>query len=466
MNALPPRNAARKLTQTEELNALGAQYFLEGQMEPAKLHFLAALLIEPEQPQVLQNLGAVMRNLGHYEVAESLARRSVVASDSNVYCRSNLGVAQLSLKKYDEAIATLRQVALETPESGANWHNYGLSLYVVGKLEEAFEAFEKSRMTAYANTQLLSDRALTLLAMERLAEGLVAYESRWDILDKSNMWKLDIPEWQGESLFSRHILVHHEQGFGDSLMLVRFVKLLMQRKCEITLAVPWPLVGLFAKSFPTIHVIDWDTLAPGETYSYDYHVPMLSLMRWMEVAQPKDIDATPYLVAEPLKSSFALPDRKMRVGICWASGNHGAALRERRRVVPLPLFLPLTEIPGVSLISLQLGKESGDIQKHGMECAVFDASPHIEDFADTANLVSRLDLVISVDSAVAHVAGAIGKPCLLLSPYTRCWRWWGKSTGWPWYNRMAMFYQSKDGTWNQALRHITSAMIAHAEKEK
>lgn len=467
MDSLPGNVANRKMTKAEELNAKGAQYFREGQMDPARLHFLAALLLEPEQPNVLQNLGAVMRNLGHLEVSESLAKRSVIASDGNVFCRSNLGVAQLGLRKFDEAIATLRQVALDMPESGASWHNYGLGLYILGQYEEALSVFDKAWAMGYNNPQLKSDRALTLLSLERIGEGLEAYEARWEVLAQSHIYKLGIPEWNGESLFAKRILIHHEQGFGDSLMLVRFLKpLITKQKCEITLAVPEPLVELFAKSFPSVHVVDWHTLEAGQDYSYDYHAPLLSVMKHVGIQHPKDIDSSPYLKGEPMKSPIVLPDRKVKVGICWASGNHGAALRERRRVVPLLLFLPLAEIPGISLISLQVGKESGDIQANGMECIVFDVAHHLTNFADTADLIARLDLVISVDSAVAHVAGAIGKPCLMLSPYTRCWRWWGKTTGWPWYERMAIFYQNRDGRWTSAMHNITNAMKAYAESLK
>lgn len=465
MNSLPG-NVSVKLTKADELNKIGAQYFRENQMEPARLHFLAALLLEPEQPQVLQNLGAVMRNLGHLAVAESLAKRSVAASDGNVLCRSNLGVAQLGLKRYDQALETLRQVALDMPNSGASWHNYGLALYVVGHYDIALEMFEKAFVLGYSNPQLKSDTALTLLALERISEGLEAYECRWELLAKSHIYDLGVREWRGEPLFDRHILIHHEQGFGDSLMLVRFLNILQKQRCEITLAVPFELVGLFKKSFSAIHVIDWKTLLSNETYSFDYHAPLLSVMRYSGIEAAKDIDTSPYLVAEPLKSQIKLPDRKIKIGICWASGNHGPAVRERRRLVPLSLFLPLSEIPNVSLIALQVGKESHDIQTHGMECVVLDVSHYLGDFADSANLISRLDVVISVDSAVAHLASAIGKPCLMLSPYTRCWRWWGKTTGWPWYRRMAIFYQSKNGTWDAAMQHITKAMLAYVESEK
>ena len=209
-------------TKTEELNAKGAEFFREGHLEPARLHFLAALSLEPNQPQVLQNLGAVLRSLGHYEAAESVARRSVAASDNNPFCRSNLGVSQLAMRRYNEATKTLQEVTKDLPNSGPSWHNYGLALYMTGRYDEALTTFNTSLGLDYSNSQLQSDRALTLLSLGKIQEGLEAYECRWNLLTKSKIWKTNIPEWQGEFLKGMRILAHHEQGFGDSLMLVRF----------------------------------------------------------------------------------------------------------------------------------------------------------------------------------------------------------------------------------------------------
>jgi hypothetical protein len=197
--------------------------------------------------------------------------------------------------------------------------------------------------------------------------------------------------------------------------------------------------------------------AENSAEAYDYHTPMLSLMRWLNIKDSRQIDARPYLKADPLRAPGELPDALFKVGICWASGNHSPSMRERRRVVPLPAFLPMSEIPNVSLVSLQVGPESADIAHNGMEGIVFDLTHRLEDFAATADLIARLNLVISVDSAVAHLAGALGKPTLMLSPYTRCWRWWNKTSGWPWYERMAVFSQGQDGTWDEAIYRVTKA---------
>lgn len=447
-------NVATDPSRADVLNSIGAKFFREGQIEAARLHFLASLSLEPNHAMALQNLGAALRQLNHYEAAESVAKRSVVASNGNVFCRSNLGVAQLGLKKYNEALNTLRDVAVDAPEHSHSWHNLGLAYYMMGKYKEALEAFDTSLGIMPDNSQVRSDRALALLSQGDIKLGLEEYEVRWDLLFKSKIWTLNVPEWQGEDLTGKHILVHHEQGFGDSLMLARFIHSLSLRGCQITVAVPQELLRLFEHSFLYANVIEWrDEIL--ETMHFDVHSPLLSVMRHLGVAKPEDIGRKPYLTAKAL-SSFGLPGAPYKIGICWASGNHGPALTERRRVVPLTLFLPLLEIPEIALISLQKGKESTEIQQHGMEGMVFDISNKLSDFATTADVMQHLDLVISVDSAVAHLAGAIGKPCMMLSPYTRCWRWWSNSRGWPWYEGMSLYHQSQDGSWFTAMAKITS----------
>jgi Flp pilus assembly protein TadD len=453
-----PDDSGIVVTRAEELNHIGAQFFGQGEMEPARLHFLAALSLEPNNPRALQNLGAVLRNLRHFEAAASVARRSVVASGNNPMCRSNLGVSLLAIRQFDEALATLHDVVTELPTSGPSWHNYGLVLYMLGRYDEALYAFEHGLQYTPGNAQMRSDRALTLLSLGELQAGLVAYEVRWNILKRNAAWNIGVPEWQGEALDSCHILVHHEQGFGDSIMLVRFMKQLAVKGCRITLAVPTELMRLFERSFNYIKVVDMSSITEAADEKFDYHAPMLSVMRHLDIGSPHEIDATPYLLAEPTVP-VNLPKAKLRVGICWASGNHGAVVADRRRVVPLTQFLPLSEIPGVALISLQKGKESYDIMAQGLEGIVYDLSHRLEDFAHTADVMANLDLIISVDSAVAHLAGAIGKPCLMLSPYSRCWRWWNFN-GQPWYRDMLQFTQSQDGTWNEAMADVTAEVRA------
>jgi tetratricopeptide (TPR) repeat protein len=455
----------KTLTRCEELNSMGATLFAQGQLEPARLHFLAALGLEPENSVVLQNLGAVLRNLGHYRASEAVAKRSVLASNGNPYCRSNLGVAQLSLKKYYTAVQTLADVLEDLPNSAPSWHNYGLALYMANRHEEALAAFDEALDLGAVGPNLASDRALCLLALGLIQEGLAAYEVRWDILGKSPVWSYGISEWQGEAPRGLRILVHHEQGFGDTIMLSRFLHILHNRGAEITFAVPNELLRLMEDSFGyLVQVASLFDETLGVAGRFDYHTPTLSLMRHLGVAKTGDIPNEAYLVPDLRDPVIArLPKRGKKIGICWASGNHGPALTDRRRLAPLLGFLPLAEIPDVALISLQKGEEAKDIQAHGLEGLVHDFSHWLTDFAATAAVIAELDMVISVDSAVAHLAGALGVPCIMLSPFTRCWRWWDANTAAPWYNNMTVFSQSFNGTWDAAVEEAINSVTRALE---
>jgi tetratricopeptide (TPR) repeat protein len=452
-------NKSKGISRADELNAIGAEYFHKGEMEPARLHFLAALALDPCNHMVLQNMGAVLRQNHFHEAAASMARRSVVASPNNYYCKSNLGVATLALRNYAKAEEILRDVTANMPEMAPSWHNYGLSLYMQGKLSEALKAFNQSLALEPNNIQCLSDRSLTYLSLGFLQKGLKEYESRWGLLYKNKIWNMGICEWQGELLKGKHILVHHEQGFGDSIMLCRFLNDLHKQECVITVAVPAPLQRLLARSFPFAKIIDFNDPEMENLTGFDYHSPMLSVMRWLGKETPIDVVSAPYIFAEKIPQ-LRLPKNKMKIGICWASGNHGPVLAERRRIVPITAFLPISEIPSVSLISLQKGEGEEDIYDNGMQGIVFDLSWKLEDFATTADVIADLDLVISVDSAVAHIAGGMGKPCLMLSPFTRCWRWWHEDTGWPWYQDMYLYSQSENGSWDKAMEAVTAEVAS------
>jgi tetratricopeptide (TPR) repeat protein len=446
-------------SRADELNAQGAEFYKAGHIEPARVHFLAALALNPKHAQALQNLGAVLRSMHHHEASATLAFKSVIVTEGkDPFCKANLGVALLSMRRHLDALKVLKETTQELPHVSFSWHNYGLVLYVMGRYDEAIEAFDKG-ISLGPTPNMYSDRALALLSQGRIQEGLAQYEVRWEILRRSHIWSLGIPEWQGQQLDGRSVLVHHEQGYGDSIMLVRFVRDLLALRANVTLAVPPELVELFANSFSTVRVIDWLDEAAIKASVYDFHTPMLSLMRWVGIRSPQGITSTPYLVAEP-KAPMKLTDAKVRIGICWASGNHSPDMVERRRVAPVTHFLRLLHDPDVALISLQKGEDAKDIARNGLEGLVFDPSHRLETFADTASLIQCLDLVISVDSAVAHLAGALGKPTIMLSPFTRCWRWWGNGLGWPWYNRMKVYSQEANGSWKKA---VDSAIATRAK---
>ena len=435
-----------------ELVNKSSDYFAAGNLPAARLHALAALHVDANNPFALHNLSAILYQMELYSTSLSVARRALEHCDPKIapHVKSNIGAALSGLRRHAEAQRYLRESIRALPNEAGPHHNLALSLYMTGNLNEALAEYDNAVRLQPDNVGFRSDRALGLLALGEIQNGLLEYECRWfsTTMKRSRFWDIGVPQWQGEPC--NKLLVHHEQGFGDSLMLCRWIPALRAKCSHLTYVVPKQLVRVMQNSFAGIgvDVYDWDD--PEIGVDYNYHIPLLSALRWLGVETGGEFPAAPYLHTEPSEISAALPKSKLRVGLCWASGDHGPKLRQRRRIVPLENFLPLSEIDGVRLVSLQKDQHSREIIDIGAEGIVFDLMNRCEDFADTASVIKELDLVISVDSAVVHLAGALGKPTIMLGPYTRCWRWWGGTTGFPWYKDMKILRQSANGSWATA----------------
>src|SRR6266404_3831425 len=446
----------------DELVDIGTQFFLQKRVDIARLYFDAALLKEPDHGRALHNLSCALIQGHLLPAALSTARRALNSGLDNNGVLMNITAALNGLGQFEEVLEgtdkIIRSMPPFDPRLPAVLHNRGLVLNHLEQYEEAVKSYEKALILASSEDQknmILSDRALAILAIGKIVEGCREYEVRWtNRLYKSKVWELGIPQWQGESLEGKRIILQHEQGFGDGVMLVRLVPELLLRGANVSLAVPGPLVELFTHHVPWqgVPVFEWnDDEERMREWRADYQVPMLTALGLLGY-KPKHIFDNPYLHATPDKDNLGPPG--FRVGLCWASGYHSFALAIRRRYVPLSLFFPLAEIPGVRLVSLQKDDPAKDILNLGAESFIHDAMARCSDFADMARVIAGLDLVVSVDSAVVHIAGALGIPCIMLGPYVRCWRWWGGETGWPWYKDFRIFKQSQWGVWNKEVERV------------
>lgn len=430
-----------------ELCNVGSKAYIEGKFDVAYLHFMAALVADEKNFNAWMNLGAVLSNMQKSVASEVACRRALALDPNDPGKMNNLANGIVQQRRYAEGIAIYNKVLASRPDDAGVHHNIGMAYYHLQEFSKAEAHLENSvalREDVAANR---NDLAMTKLALGKLTEGLAEFEVRWATLHKCNVWDSGIAEWKGEPLQGKRILVHHEQGFGDSIMLSRFIKSLLRLGAVITIAVPKELILLFRHNFTTCTVLDWD--ATVVTKDYDFHSPMLSVMRWLHCAEAESVESSPYLT-NPGVFEFEAKG-KIKVGLCWASGDHGFALQKRRRVIALEKFLPLASLPDVRLFSLQKGPETKSIEYTGAQALIYDALARAEDFADTADVIAQLDVVVSVDSAVGHLAAAMGKPVILLSPFPRCWRWWAETDGMPWYRDMAIVQQDMDGSWDNAV---------------
>jgi hypothetical protein len=440
---------------SSRLNHEGSLAYGKGDIGVAYMHFIGAILADNSNHLAWMNTSAALISFQKAVSAEIAARRALAFDPTSKMIRVNLSNALMGQRRWAEVNALHKEICSNDMLEPGPWHNWGLSLYMQEEFDRAIGCFDRALELSGGSRQVKNDMAIALLASGRLDEALELYEVRWDTLWKSPAWNMGLPQWQGEQLDNKGIIIAHEQGFGDSLMLCRFINNIhaIYPSAKIGVTVPKELVELFKFNFPYSSVYDHEQIPVGLT-DYHYFTPMLSMMRWLGYAHPEDIVPTPYLQG-PGKFHFTAKG-EIKVGICWSSGDHGYMMHRRRRQIMLEKFLPLAAYPRVRLYSLQKGDAEKEIQTSFAQAFVMADCNRTADFADTADIISQLDFVVTVDTAVAHLAGAMGKPTLMLMPNPRCWRWWEKYNGLPWYKDMAIFQQAPDGSWDIAMDELIS----------
>jgi Glycosyltransferase family 9 (heptosyltransferase)/Tetratricopeptide repeat len=428
--------------------------------EPALKAYRRVVEIAPERADAWNNLGILLGKQGKLRAAIACLKRATAAPAPSAIHLSNLGEFLRRALRFEEAMAAFtRSLALE-PERRETLHNYGLLLRDRADAPGAVEVFARLLAASPEDAQLRWERALALLAAGDLKQGFAEYESRWQA--KAAMPQFPMPLWQGERLGGKSILVHAEQGFGDSIQFARYLPMLEELGARVIFAVPAELLRLFQGLAGNAAIIDM----AGNKPVTDFHVPAGSLPHRFGTTL-ETIPATPPYLRVPgtLKATLARPSgTALAVAICWA-GRPTHEL-DRERSMSLEDLLPLTDLPGVTFYSLQKGARAADLAATGAGALIEDLSPQLDDFAVTAAVLMQVDLVVSVDTAVVHLAGAMGRPAFVLLPFAADWRWLRRREDSPWYPTLRLFRQEKPGDWRDVVRRLRSAIedlsTAHA----
>lgn len=448
-----------------ELNTSGAELHKSGDFLGARLHYQAALKVDPNYLPALANMAVLLSADNNLAASEACLRRIVAIAPRDGSQWNNFGNILMRAFKYGEAEGAFNNAAELTPDDPGTWHNLALLMSRMGRYDEALDAIERAKALGTLSSGIENDLAITLLHKgDDFASALAAYEKRWEVLPHSQAWDFHIPEWQGEDLHGKRLLFHAEQGYGDTLMTARFVPALEARGALVTSGVLPGMVRLFeAQGWRALNLFTFDA---DDAKDFDYQTPMFSAMRWLGIEQ-RDLSGKPYLKA-PAVISAPIPRSTFNIGICWASGRRENEADWRRRQVPLENFLQLASVPGVALYSLQAGPDALDIARCGAEVLINDQTLSLNDWADTAALVAKLDLVISVDTAVAHLSAAMGKPTWMLAQYMHCWRWWdiARGTGKPWYDSMRILKQSSPFKWESLLDTCHQWLVSEVKQER
>jgi tetratricopeptide (TPR) repeat protein len=460
--------ALRRATEAAPGDAI-AQYNLgnaltaAGRKIEAAQTYTHALSLAPHFAPAAVNLASRLRELGEADAALNAAGLAVQAAPRLAPGWIALGCAQIDLGAFDAAEGALREACAIDPASPVAFANLGLVLAAKGCFADALDSYDAALALAPDDAQAAFGRATTLLAMGDYARGWPAFLCRHRMPDAERRGFTQ-PAWRGEAARGQTLLLHAEQGFGDTLQFLRFVPLAAASAgARIVLEVQPPLKRLCA-TLAGAHAV----IARGEDLPrFDRHCALLDLAALFAPSLQALAPAAPYLSALPGDPPWQAPCDAQRplVGLVWAGQSrpdqpHAFAM-DRRRSMRLADFAPLAGL-GLTLVSLQMGKPAEERHTPPAGLQIENAMESVTDFADTAAIIAGLDLVISVDTSTAHLAAAMGKPVWLLTRSDACWRWLRGRDDSPWYATLRLFRQPVPGDWRSVVAAVAEALQAAA----
>jgi tetratricopeptide (TPR) repeat protein len=459
----------------------------QGKHAEAILCYRRALELKPDFAKALDKLGASLQQLGNLDEAVTCHRRALGLEPGDAETYDNLGVALQRQGKLDEAEACHRQALRLNPNVSQMHYNLGVTLDEQLRLDDAVAVYQRALQLNPKHVEAHYNLGVILQEQRKLDEAEACYrraielrpdypEAHWN---QSNLWLLQgdfdrgwpehkwrwqlgklaprdfaEPLWTGQEARGKTILIHAEQGLGDTLQFVRYVPLVKRRGATVIFECHQPLLKLLAR------VPDIDQLVAlfGEPRRFDFHSPLMSLPGLFKTTVETIPATVPYLWA-----NSALIDEwrerlkevgGFRIGINW-HGREGKGPFVQRDI-PIDHFAELTQLPGVRLISLQKSSTAGSAHAGILDFGKIDEAHGA--FMDTAAIMMNLDLVITSDTSVAHLAGALGVPVWIALPLAADWRWLLGRSDSPWYPTMRLFRQTSRGDWSGVFAEIKAAL--------
>lgn len=413
--------------------------------------------IQPGEARIHHGLGCARQSLGdHRRAIESFAKCLELEPDRADVCYS-LGNARYAVGEIEAAAALFRRAVELNPQDQASWNNLGKSLLESNRLEESLAAYDRVLAIDPGYALARYGRAIALLTGGRLEEGFREYEVRLQILGTRQYPQ---PLWKGEPIEGKTLFLHAEQGFGDAIQEVRFVPQARQRAARVILECRPELKRLFAFSACADVVIAYGEAIPP----FDCFTSVVSLPGIFGVTQETVPRRMSYLKAPLCEKLPSSTPGNLKVGLVWAGnpGHHNDASRSLR----LEAFAPILQTPGVVFYSLQVPVPASD-EPYMRALPQFEPlGRQFADFLDTAGVIGQLDLIISVDTAVAHLAGALGKPVWTLLPFAPDWRWFLGRSDTVWYPTMRLFRQSERGRWDPVIQQVAEDLWRLAAGER
>ncbi|HEY8099799.1 MAG TPA: tetratricopeptide repeat-containing glycosyltransferase family protein [Burkholderiaceae bacterium] len=432
------------------------------QLDAALASYDKAIAIQPAYAEAYYNRGNVLQGLKQLHAALASYDKAIAIKREYTKAYSNRGGLLQELKQLDAAIASYDKAIAIKPDFAEAYYNRGNAFQELLQIDVAIASYDKAIAIRPDYAEAHWNKSLALLLAEDFDLGWPEHEWRWKN-EKCSAFKekrnFNQPLWLGEEpLIGKAILLHSEQGFGDTIQFCRYVKLVAALGARVILEVQKPLLSLLANLEGVMQLVGKGSALPA----FDYHCPLLSLPLACKTNIGTIPVSTKYLKADAAKITqwqVRLGTKtKPRIGLVW-SGN-ALHVNDRNRSIILSDWIK--ELPaGFQYVSLQ--KEVRDADKHILQSRtdILNFENALNDFSDTAALCELMDIVISVDTSVAHLAGALGKPTFVLLPYFPDWRWLLDRSDSPWYPSVKLFRQSSMGEWDSVFRNVNKEIALH-----
>ncbi|MEM1277729.1 MAG: tetratricopeptide repeat protein [Pseudomonadota bacterium] len=423
----------------------------------------------PRHSRGWTNLGALLRKQGSYPAAIAAHRRALQLEPDLESAQNNLANALNDIGAYREAVDLRRALLAKAPDDPVRIRDLAVSLRGDWAHEEVIALVDaaEQRLDMTGQGELILQRSLSHLMLGNYSQGFRDFEGRYDGNEVSLPKEMPFPRWTGEEIAGKKVLIMPEQGFGDAIVMTRFLPRLMEMGAEPWMLVKKPLMrllqGLDGVSNGQLHLIS----EARRSHGFDFYTPNMSLPHLVGLAENKPPPPPRFKIpeesrarAQALVAPFA---GQFRIGVVW-TGSLTYNANHRRASGP-EAFLPLIDTPDTQLFSLYKGDAHGAFLASGMAGLITDACQEDRDFADTAAVIEQMDLLITTDTAVVHVAASMGKPIWNLLSHEGFWLY-GTGETTPWYPSMRLFRQKTPGDWTEVFARVKSELISHLEQNR
>ncbi len=427
-------------------------------------HYAEVLQDAPDRVDVLSNLGNAYAATDQYDTAYDYLQRLVTLHPDDAGAHSNLANLYSKMNRYEESVLAYEKALDLRPVYPEALNNFAITLRRLNRTSDSIKYLDRAIEQREGFPDANWNRALSLLLAGRLEEGFEAYEWRWrGAVKELRPRKLNAPVWKkGESIAGKRLLIHSEQGLGDHIQYMRFIPQLRAMGAQVIMETPEPLLAICQDFDPAT---EWTERGAKKLPPFDMFLPMMSLTHLLGTNLNNIPRADGYFRTKPEKVAHfraQLADLPgIKVGLVW-SGNP-KHMNDRNRSLSLAPMLSAFGTSGAHFISVMKEVRPADRQHMDATGLVRDFSAQLNDFTDTAALIECLDVVISVDTSVAHIAGAIGRPIWMLLPFSPDWRWMNDRSDTPWYSSMKLYRQANPHDWDSALAAAATDLASLAQ---